>query len=165
MQFLFGRATGHHGLRGLDTGAEIGVAIVKTIGDAVMAVFPSMAQAVTAALDAQVALARPQAGEEALSLKAGIHFGPTIAVTLNDRLDYFGTSVNVAARLGGLSSGHDVVVSDRVASDPDVRAVLEARAAAVASTASEIRGLEERMLTWRVSVPPRSGTGSVPQDA
>lgn len=140
--------------------AASGGSIVKTIGDAVMAVFPSMAQAVTAALDAQGALARPGVGEEALSLKAGIHFGPTIAVTLNDRLDYFGTSVNVAARLGGLSSGRDVVVSERVASDPDVRVVLEDRAAVLASTASEIRGLQEPMLTWGVSVPPPDGTSA-----
>jgi class 3 adenylate cyclase len=127
--------------------------VVKTIGDAVMAVFPSMAAALRAALNAQEALARPAPEEEGLVLKAGVHFGPAIAVTLNQRLDYFGTTVNVAARLGGLSSGHDVVISDRVRNDEGVRSLLEELGATVSSATADIRGLEDRMLVWRVSLP------------
>ena len=44
-------------------------------------------------------------------LKLGLHDGPCIAVTLNDRLDYFGGTVNLAARLQGESLGGDVVAS------------------------------------------------------
>jgi len=47
-------------------------------------------------------------------VKIGIHSGPCIAVTLNDRIDYFGTSVNIAARVQGLSDGRTVMVSDSV---------------------------------------------------
>ena len=130
-----------------------GGTVVKTIGDAVMAVFPSMARAVEAALDAQADLAHPPEGGPPLTLKAGVHFGPTIAVTLNDRLDYFGTTVNVAARLGGLSSGQDVVISQRVRTDGDVQRLLEARGATVASATSDIRGLQDRVPTWRVALP------------
>jgi hypothetical protein len=70
--------------------AEHDGAIVKTIGDAVMAVFRSAAEALTAMLEAQRLLAEPPEGTMPLKLKAGLHTGPCIAVTLNDRLDYFG---------------------------------------------------------------------------
>lgn len=130
-----------------------GGTVVKTIGDAVMAVFPRMEDAVAAALNAQEALARPRDGSEALTLKAGVHFGPAIAVTANGRLDYFGTTVNVAARLGGLSSGRDVVISERIWSEAGVRALLEDRRTSVASANAEIRGLGERLQVWRVSLP------------
>jgi class 3 adenylate cyclase len=45
-------------------------------------------------------------------------------VTLNDRLDYFGSTVNMAARLEGQSTGDDVVISSAVYSDPQVRDLL-----------------------------------------
>lgn len=100
-------------------------AIVKTLGDSVMAVFRTPAAALRTALCAQHALAAPS-GDSArpLLLKAGLHFGPCIAVTLNDRLDYFGSTVNIAARLQTLSTGEDVIVSGAVANDPEVAAWL-----------------------------------------
>ena len=57
-------------------------------------------------------------------LKIGIHRGPSIAVTLNDRLDYFGSTVNLAARMQGRSEGGDIVLSERLAQDPAVAAIL-----------------------------------------
>ena len=50
-------------------------------------------------------------------IKLGVHSGPTIAVTLNDRLDYFGSTVNMAARLQGQSEGGDIVLSPETAAD------------------------------------------------
>ena len=41
-------------------------------------------------------------GNEDLLLKIGIHEGPCLAVTLNNRQDYFGQTVNMAARVQGL---------------------------------------------------------------
>src|SRR5262249_54058128 len=74
--------------------------IVKTIGDAVMAAFHDPLRG----LQAAIAMQRRVAGFNARSrapivLKLGLHDGPCIAVTLNDRLDYFGGTVNLAARL------------------------------------------------------------------
>src|SRR3712207_1907048 len=62
-------------------------AIVKTIGDAVMATFPTPDRAVAAALRMREAMRRLNAerGREDLLLKIGIHEGPCLAVTLNDR--------------------------------------------------------------------------------
>ena len=59
-----------------------------------------------------------------LVLKLGVHAGPSVVVTLNDRLDYFGSTVNMAARLQGQSAGGDIVLSRAVADDPAVQSVL-----------------------------------------
>ena len=58
-------------------------------------------------------------------LKLGLHEGPAIAVTLNGRLDYFGSTVNLAARLQGESGGGDIVISETMAADPAVAGRLE----------------------------------------
>ena len=49
-----------------------------------------------------------------LVLKLGVQVGPVIAMTANDRLDYFGRTVNLAARLGDQSRGADVVLLGEV---------------------------------------------------
>ncbi len=49
--------------------------------------------------------------KNSIIIKVGIHHGPCIAVTLNERIDYFGTTVNIAARVQGLSDGRDVMAS------------------------------------------------------
>ena len=104
-------------------------ALVKTIGDAIMAAFATPADALAAALDIQRDLGsfkeQGQVGaERPLIIKLGLHEGPCIAVTLNGRLDYFGSSVNMAARLQGQSEGGDIVLSEAVAADPAVAALL-----------------------------------------
>ncbi|MBM3486357.1 MAG: adenylate/guanylate cyclase domain-containing protein [Alphaproteobacteria bacterium] len=101
-------------------------AIVKTIGDAVMAAFVDPAEALRAAIATQQNVAALNHGDETpLVIKLGLHVGPCIAVTLNGRLDYFGTTVNLAARLQGQSHGGDVVMSDELARDPAVATILD----------------------------------------
>jgi class 3 adenylate cyclase len=99
-------------------------AVVKTIGDAVMAAFSDPAQAVRAALAMQGEIGSSAHGVRDLVLKVGVHAGPSVVVTLNDRLDYFGSTVNMAARLQGQSTGGDIVLSLTVADDPAVLEVL-----------------------------------------
>ncbi|MCK6548658.1 DUF5939 domain-containing protein [Myxococcota bacterium] len=93
-------------------------AIVKTIGDAIMAVFlrPEDALDAAAELHARVgSFCRERGHVYPVSLKIGMHDGPCIAVTLNDRLDYFGSTVNLAARVEAQSQGDDIVVSEALA--------------------------------------------------
>lgn len=97
-------------------------AVVKTIGDAVMASFGDPAHAVKAALAMQARIV-----DHDLVLKLGVHAGPSVMVTLNDRLDYFGSTVNMAARLQGQSQGGDIVLSRAVAGDPAVQPLLAGR--------------------------------------
>ncbi len=129
-------------------------ALVKTIGDAVMAVFRRPAGALRAFLTAQQTLASPRQGERPLLLKVGIHTGPCIAVTLNGRLDYFGCTVNMAARLEGLSSGGDVVISSAVHADHEVAEMLYGPEAELKATPFEVmlKGFdEEQFELWRVA--------------
>jgi class 3 adenylate cyclase len=103
-------------------------AVVKTIGDAVMAAFTDPVDALDAALairDAIAAFNRHLAAAEgedgiAILVKIGLHSGACIAVTLNDRLDYFGGTVNLAARLQGESAGGDIVLSETMAGEPGI---------------------------------------------
>ena len=133
--------------------AEEDGALVKTIGDAVMAVFRRPASALRAMLKAQQSLASPPEGTQKLTLKAGLHTGPCIAVTLNDRLDYFGSTVNLAARLEGLSNGSDVIVSTDVYADPEVQELLAnpANDLTAARFEAPLKGFQhESFELWRV---------------
>ena len=91
-------------------------ALVKTIGDAVMASFHEPLDAIRAALDmlAQIRRFNDSAGEELITLKIGAHVGPCLAVTLNERLDYFGQTVNLAARVQGLAAENEIYLSDEM---------------------------------------------------
>ena len=105
-------------------------------------------------LQAQQRLAMPPEGMQPLSLKAGLHTGPCIAVTLNDRLDYFGSTVNMAARLEAQSKGDDVIISSAVYSDPEVRELLGDPAQGFSATRFEmpLKGFDrEQFELWRVT--------------
>lgn len=95
--------------------------IVKTIGDAIMAAFERPQDAVRAGIEMIEALGRyNQTHARPLGLKVGVHRGRAIAVTLNDRIDYFGQDVNIAARVQGLAEANQLVVSQDVMQAPGV---------------------------------------------
>jgi class 3 adenylate cyclase len=101
-------------------------AIVKTMGDAVMATFASPAQAVRAAAD-MVASNDAQHGPLGLGVKLGVHPGACLAVRANDRLDFFGGTVNLAARLQAQARAGEVVVTGDTAAHPAVAALFAGR--------------------------------------
>ncbi|MGA9996646.1 MAG: DUF5939 domain-containing protein [Pyrinomonadaceae bacterium] len=149
----FGRVMSHFDVLRQAIADEDG-ALVKTIGDAVMAVFRSPVDALRAMFKAQEMLASPPAGMQPLTLKAGMHAGPCIAVTLNDRLDYFGSTVNMASRLEGLSTGRDVIISTAVRSDPEVAAMLAQEENGLTAERFEmmLKGFdEEQFELWRIA--------------
>ena len=91
--------------------------VVKTMGDAVMGAFYRLEDAAAAALRIQREIGpwcEAQGISPPLVLKTGLHHGPVIAVSANGQLDYFGRTVNVAARLGAESTGGDVVLLKEV---------------------------------------------------
>lgn len=127
-------------------------ALVKTIGDAVMASFASGADAVRAALESQASL-RAHAGTMGaeLVLKAGVHAGACLTVRLNGRLDFFGGAVNMAARVQGLSRGRDVVVTDAVLADIEAESSAGApRARLAESFKAELRGITTPVMVHRL---------------
>lgn len=85
--------------------------IVKTIGDAVMAVFFREEDALLAAFCIQEGLSAFNREKNLqFTIKLGLNTGPVIAVNANDLLDYFGRTVNLAARIQQKSNGHDLVM-------------------------------------------------------
>jgi class 3 adenylate cyclase len=101
--------------------AAEGGAVVKTIGDAVMATFPTPDRGLSAAFrmrEAMRKLNESHGGREDLLLKIGIHEGPCLAVTLNERQDYFGSTVNIASRVQGLAATPSILATDSVIDHP-----------------------------------------------
>ncbi len=128
-------------------------ALVKTIGDAVMATFPTGADAFDAALAMQRALRRVDTGgaaDPARLLKVGVHEGPCIAVGANGRLDYFGTTVNVAARIQAEARGGEVLASADVLADPTIQERLQAEGLLSVEAEVRLRGIREPVRVYRV---------------
>jgi len=127
-------------------------AIVKTIGDAIMGAFSDPADGVGAALAIQKEIHNFNAAHpnEPLVIKLGLHYGPCIAVNLNGRLDYFGTTVNLAARLEGQSRGGDIVLSEKLRDDPGVTNLLAELPVTVTGFATAIKGFNEDFRLYRI---------------
>jgi len=124
-------------------------AIVKTIGDAVMAAFQRPADAVGAALDMQAQIERfnRERGADEVILKIGIHRGPSIAVTLNDALDYFGHTVNVASRVQGLADADEICVTDDVLRGDGVVGLIRP----LESFDAQLRGISKEVRVHKVA--------------
>ena len=119
--------------------AAEGGAVVKTIGDAVMASFADPLWAMRAAV--RMSHAVSSLGEGDLLLKIGLHSGPCIAVELNERLDYFGRTVNIAARVQGLAASGEIVCTEIVYTAPGVSEVVAAAGLVSSRVSASLRGI------------------------
>jgi class 3 adenylate cyclase len=103
-------------------------AVIKTIGDAVMAGFERPQDAVRASIEMIEELSRfNRTVSSPLGLKVGVHRGRAIAVALNDRIDYFGQDVNIAARVQGLADVNEVCISAAAMEAPGVADIVKSR--------------------------------------
>ncbi len=128
-------------------------AVVKTIGDAVMAVFPSGADALEAALETQERVGELNARlapKPAVVIKLGVHQGPAIAINAGGLLDYFGTVVNVSARVQNESQGGDVVTTEALVSEAAALEALARHPARRESFSIQLKGLSEVFRLWRL---------------
>lgn len=130
-------------------------AVVKTIGDAVMAVFHQPAEALRCGLDIQRDLPvfnnAARGDGTPLVVKLGLHHGPAIAINANGRLDYFGRTVNIASRVLRESRGGDVVLARELVEEPQVAAALvEEKAEMTEEWTPILRGLGAPMTLCRL---------------
>ncbi|GAP62647.1 hypothetical protein ARMA_1070 [Ardenticatena maritima] len=90
----------------------VGGAVVKTIGDAIMGAFPNLEMGLQAALGILQDIEAYNASHTdwPLRLRLGLNSGPALVVTLNGQLDYFGSTVNLAAKLERQSRGNEIVL-------------------------------------------------------
>jgi len=131
--------------------AEAG-AIVKTIGDAVMATFDSPDRAVAAALRMREAMQQlnEDRGSEDLLLKIGIHEGPCLAVVLNDRQDFFGSTVNIAARVQGLATSRAIFASGPVVEHSQTSSLLAEKGLAPVAQQRALRGIADEYAVYEI---------------
>ena len=123
--------------------------VVKTIGDAVMASFSRPTDAVHAAIDMTTAL---RDLSDSLTLKIGIHRGPCLVVNVRDQIDYFGQTVNIAARVQGCARGGELCMTDAVQQDESVRARLAHSDANITAEDVMLRGVDspQRIFRYRI---------------
>jgi class 3 adenylate cyclase len=122
-------------------------AVVKTIGDAVMATFPTPDRAMAAALKMREAV-KDLKGD--LLLKIGIHEGPCLAVSLNDRQDYFGRTVNIAARVQGLATSRSIFATRRVVTDSEASKLLQSNGIAATPEKRSLRGIAKQVEIFEI---------------
>ncbi|MBM6580155.1 adenylate/guanylate cyclase domain-containing protein [Microvirga sp. BT689] len=127
-------------------------AVVKTIGDAVMATFPTPDHAISAALRMREAMHRlnEERGSEDLLLKIGIHEGPCLAVTLNDRQDYFGQTVNIASRVQGLAMSRSIFATGSVVENPRSSRIIEKQGLHPALQKTTLRGINDEFSVYEI---------------
>jgi class 3 adenylate cyclase len=137
----------------LTTVAAEGGAVVKTIGDAVMATFPTPDRAVRAAIKMRGAMRdiNKARGSEDLALNIGLHEGPCLAVMLDERQDFFGQTVNVAARVQGLADPSAILATKPIVEAANVGRILSEAGVAINERApSALRGISERVPVYEL---------------
>jgi class 3 adenylate cyclase len=127
-------------------------AVVKTIGDAVMATFQTPDHGLSAALRMRDAMQKinTERGSEDLLLKIGIHEGPCLAVTLNDRQDYFGQTVNMAARVQSLASSRSIFATSSIVEDAQSSKLLASSGLHPVQQRAALRGITDDMLVYEI---------------
>jgi class 3 adenylate cyclase len=127
-------------------------AVVKTIGDAVMATFIKPEHAIVAGLRMRAAMdgLNARRGIDDLVVKIGIHEGPCLAVMLNERQDYFGQTVNIAARVQGLATSQAIYATGPVIDAPAVASVLEKQAISPIQKQAALRGIADKVVVYEI---------------
>jgi class 3 adenylate cyclase len=127
-------------------------AVVKTIGDAVMATFVRPEHAIVAGLRMRAAMEKlnTERGTRDLVVKIGIHEGPCLAVTLNERQDYFGQTVNIAARVQSLSTSQEIHITGPVIDAPAVAALLDQEAIKPIQKQAALRGIADKIVVYEI---------------
>ncbi len=139
-----------------------GGAVVKTIGDAVMATFPTPDRALRAAMRMREAMRRinEERGSEDLALNIGLHEGPCLAVMLDDRQDYFGLSVNIASRVQELADPTAILATKPVVDAAEAAGLVGAAGYKTSSRQLSLRGVSEAFAIYEIREPERAAAAA-----
>jgi class 3 adenylate cyclase len=117
-------------------------AVVKTIGDAVMATFVNPVDALRASQQIHQAF-HPQRTDTPIRLRISLNTGPCIAVRLNANADFFGGTVNIAAKLQAMAEGYQIAMSDATYRSAGVAEFCGEQGAKLEDLAYESKALKE----------------------
>jgi class 3 adenylate cyclase len=125
-------------------------AVVKTIGDAAMGAFERPLDALRAAREIHSHFS-PGQRETPIRLRIALNAGPCIAVRLNSNIDYFGSTVNLAAKLQACAGPGEIAMSPTVIDAPGVLDYLRGEDAQVKQVSFRIEALDKNLavLVWR----------------
>ena len=129
-------------------------AVVKTIGDAVMATFGSPVDAVRTSQQIHNAY-HPARADTPIRVRISLNTGPCIAVRLNANADFFGGTVNIAAKLQSLAEAYQIAMSEATYRAPGVAEFLADQNATLEDLIYESKALKERVRVKRWSVYPQ----------
>ena len=89
-------------------------------------------------------------GDRDLMLKIGIHEGPCLAVTLNERQDYFGQTVNIAARVQSLADSRSIFATGPVVGHPQVSSILDESGLKPLPKRAALRGIADEFMVYEI---------------
>lgn len=127
-------------------------AVVKTIGDAVMATFETPDRGIAAAIRMREAMSDlgAERQHQSLRLKIGIHEGSCLAVTLNGQQDYFGQTVNIASRVQSLAASRAIMVTEQVVENAQASALLESNGLKPTLQRAILSGIADEMSVYEI---------------
>ena len=91
-----------------------------------------------------------RSGREDLLLKIGVHDGPCIAVTMNERQDYFGQTVNIASRVQGLANSQSIFATGAVVDDRQAQELLKSEQLVPVSHNASLRGIAREIPVFTI---------------
>ena len=94
----------------------------------------------------------PGRGPRSLRLRVSLNSGRCIAVRLNAAIDYFGHTVNVAAKLQSLAEAWQIAMSEPTAASPRVAEWLAAQGSELEDLTIQLKGFAQpiRAKRWTV---------------
>jgi class 3 adenylate cyclase len=137
-------------------------AVIKTIGDAVMAAFTNPLDGLLAA-EGIMRRFRPDREGNNILLRASLNTGPCIAVNLNSGIDYFGGTVNIAAKLQSCAEAGQIAFAKSTTDSPGVLDALRERGVELKTLAFEHAALKEpiAVFRWDVHDPRATATADI----
>lgn len=139
-----------------DTIINKGGGIIKTIGDAIFAIFPDPELALNTCftLSSQFQeLLKELNLENKTALKMGLATGPALFVNLNNSLDLFGTTINLAARLVGKATRKTLVVSESFIKNRNIQKLVKDKKIHIQEEKTSLKGLEHIGSIYKISLP------------
>jgi len=126
-------------------------AVVKTMGDSIMATFSNPADAMATAVEMirQVRQENKKLKNFQIEMRVGLHEGPALVVNVDERLDYFGQTVNIASRVKDFSQFGEVWVTDPVYHHDWVRSMMEREPMDVHPHTVTLKGIENPVTLYQ----------------
>lgn len=128
---------------------------IKTIGDAVMGVFTSPYKAMAASIVIQQKLierSKTKTEDEKIEVKIGLHTGAAIVVTLNEKLDYFGTTVNIAARIQSEAEPNEIAVSEELFNGTKIKSLIASVTKTVKRQTVKLKGISRECKVYHIKI-------------